>query len=93
MLLINLLPWRKNQMHRQARRWLGLLWLQIGIALCLIAASYLLWQHRAATGAGYTQYGTGPATATEGAISTNASGAGNAAPLSGTRAGSGGHPE
>ncbi|MBA0168690.1 MULTISPECIES: PilN domain-containing protein [Pectobacterium] len=46
MLLINLLPWRKHQMHRQARRWLGLLWLQIGIALCLIAASYLLWQHR-----------------------------------------------
>lgn len=46
MLLINLLPWRKNRMRRQARRWLGLLWLQIGMALCLIAASYLLWQHR-----------------------------------------------
>ncbi|WP_409158757.1 PilN domain-containing protein [Pectobacterium sp. B2J-2] len=46
MLLINLLPWRKIRMHRQACRWLGLLWLQIGMTLCLIVASYLFWQYR-----------------------------------------------
>ncbi|MDY4385457.1 PilN domain-containing protein [Pectobacterium aroidearum] len=46
MLLINLLPWRKTRMRQQARRWLGLLWLQIGITLCLLVASYLLWLHR-----------------------------------------------
>ncbi|MEQ6969933.1 PilN domain-containing protein [Pectobacterium polaris] len=46
MLLINLLPWRKTQMRQRARRWLGLLWLQMGLMLCLIAASYLFWQHR-----------------------------------------------
>lgn len=45
MLLINLLPWRKIRLHRQARLWLRLLWLQIGVMLCLIAASDLLWQH------------------------------------------------
>ncbi|GKW11414.1 MULTISPECIES: PilN domain-containing protein [Pectobacterium] len=46
MLLINLLPWRTTQMRQRARRWLGLLWLQTGLMLCLIAASYLLFQHR-----------------------------------------------
>ncbi|GKW25680.1 PilN domain-containing protein [Pectobacterium polonicum] len=46
MLLINLLPWRKTQRRQRARRWLGLLWLQAGLMLCLIAASYLLCQHR-----------------------------------------------
>ncbi|MER0048762.1 PilN domain-containing protein [Pectobacterium odoriferum] len=46
MLLINLLPWRKTQMRQRARRWLGLLWLQTGLMLCLITASYLFWQHR-----------------------------------------------
>ncbi|PWD63736.1 PilN domain-containing protein [Pectobacterium parmentieri] len=46
MLLINLLPWRNTQIRQRARRWLGLLWLQTGLMLCLIAASYLFWQHR-----------------------------------------------
>ncbi|KHN53828.1 PilN domain-containing protein [Pectobacterium fontis] len=46
MLLVNLLPWRTTQMRQRARRWLGLLWLQAGLMLCLIAASYLFWQHR-----------------------------------------------
>ncbi|MCL6330741.1 fimbrial protein [Pectobacterium carotovorum subsp. carotovorum] len=46
MLLINLLPWRNTRMRQRARRWLGLLWLQTGLMLCLIAASYLLWQNR-----------------------------------------------
>ncbi|KFX04415.1 fimbrial protein [Pectobacterium betavasculorum] len=46
MLLINLLPWRKTQMRQRARCWLVLLWLQTGLMFCLIAAVYLLWQHR-----------------------------------------------
>ncbi|MFJ5454622.1 PilN domain-containing protein [Pectobacterium jejuense] len=46
MLLINLLPWRKTQIRQRARRWLGLLWLQTGLMLCLIATSYLLWHNR-----------------------------------------------
>ncbi|MEQ9889069.1 PilN domain-containing protein [Pectobacterium zantedeschiae] len=46
MLLINLLPWRKTQMRQRARRWLRLLWLQMGLMFCLIAVIYLLWQHR-----------------------------------------------
>ncbi|MEH2921837.1 PilN domain-containing protein [Samsonia erythrinae] len=46
MLLINLLPWRKNRMRQQARRWLGLLWLQLVLMLCLVVVLYFLWQHR-----------------------------------------------
>lgn len=46
MLLINFLPWRKAQMRQRARRWLRLLWLQMGLMFCFIAVAYLLWQHR-----------------------------------------------
>ncbi|MBN3175307.1 PilN domain-containing protein [Pectobacterium brasiliense] len=46
MLLINLLPWRNTRIRQRARRWLALLWLQTGLMLCLIAATYLLWQNR-----------------------------------------------
>lgn len=46
MLLINLLPWRRQLLRRRARRWLTLLLLQLLLVAAALAGSYWHWHQQ-----------------------------------------------
>lgn len=46
MLLVNLLPWRRQRLRRRARRWLWLLLLQLMLVTVALAGFYWFWHQQ-----------------------------------------------